>query len=171
MRLRASVSGGRACASLNLNGLVRCGCRSLQVSFLLADCVERYELWRFWVAYGLIVMKDAKDAVQRAYAGRNPLRTVFASEPTEQEYQRLLASLNDDGRGAVVDAMRFYNHYGQQVENSKGVGIAPSLGRKTATRSAFEAPFSLDQVRRQSLGMSTGTPFNLDRVRSLSVGM
>jgi hypothetical protein len=34
------------------------------------------------------VMQDAKDAVQRAYAGRSPLRTVFASEPTEQEYQR-----------------------------------------------------------------------------------
>lgn len=114
------------------------------------------------------VMKDAKDAVQRAYAGRNPLRTVFASEPTEQEYQRLLAALNDDGRADVSDAMRLFNHYGQQVESSRGVGIAPSLGRKTARTGT---PFSLDSVRRSYVGMSTGTPFNLDRVRSLSVGM
>jgi len=68
------------CALLNLNGLVRCGCRSLQVSFLLADFVERYELWRFWVAYGLIVMKDAKDPTRSSSARREQSRRSRRSQ-------------------------------------------------------------------------------------------
>ena len=114
------------------------------------------------------IMQDAKDAVQRAYAGRSPLRTVFATEPTEQEYQRLLGSLDDNGRAAVADAMRLFNHYGTQVESSKGAGLTPSTGRKSPMR--MGTPFSLDRVRQLSVGMPTEPTANLDRVRQLSVG-
>lgn len=66
---------------------------------------------------------EAADYLKRSFQSRHPLRTVFRTPPSEDEYQNILGTLNPAGRRAVEDAVRNYNKYAQSL------GIRPYLGR------------------------------------------
>lgn len=65
-----------------------------------------------------------EDYVKRSFESRHPLRFVFQTVPSEQEYRAILASLNDKGREDVATAIRLFNFYGGKLK------IAPMQGRK-----------------------------------------
>ncbi len=84
---------------------------------------------------------DPEDYIARAFSGMHPLKLVFKTEPSEDEYMRLLRTLDDDGRTAVSSAVRLFNGYAEQIGGKGSVGKA-----KKSTAKAF----SLDDVRRRA---------------------
>ena len=66
---------------------------------------------------------DPVDYVKRAFAGRNPLRSVFTTPPSEAEYSRLLANMPGSGREDVSQAVRLFNAYAVRI------GAKPFDGR------------------------------------------
>jgi len=58
---------------------------------------------------------DPVDYVKRAYAARNPLRSVFKTAPSELEYRQILSNLPDDGREDVQQAVNYFNHYAESI--------------------------------------------------------
>jgi hypothetical protein len=58
---------------------------------------------------------DPVDHVKRAYAARNPLKAVFQTTPTERDYQRILATLSDDGKKDVGEAVNLFNNYAESI--------------------------------------------------------
>jgi hypothetical protein len=64
---------------------------------------------------------EAALKVKQAFADQNPLRVVFSSLPTEREYQKMLSSMDSQGREAVAGALRMYMHYGSLI----GVTMQP----------------------------------------------
>lgn len=99
---------------------------------------------------------DPQDYVKRAFAAMHPLRTVFRTEPSQPEYARLLASLNDSGRAAVSSALHLFNAYATQL------GIKADYGKNTARSS----PLSLDQIRSRLAGEPPSNVLSLDEIRS-----
>jgi hypothetical protein len=89
---------------------------------------------------------EARDYVQRSFSSYHPLRTVFKTEPSENEYRRLLAAMNDNGRTTVATSINLFNHYGEQVKNSKGVGIAPNKGAAQKPKSKL----TLEELRKRA---------------------
>lgn len=84
---------------------------------------------------------DPAKYVSQKFAGYNPLRSVFKTEPSQLEYHRILNSLDEDGRQAVSTAMRLFNGYVSQL------GLKPDFGRQQVTTG--RAP-SLQEVRRMA---------------------
>jgi hypothetical protein len=100
-------------------------------------------------------LAEAQDYVQRSFAAYHPLRTVFKTEPSAMEVQRLVAMLPDEGHQAVASALRLFNNYAAQVQNSKGVGLKPNLGRSTSSSGSAHAltpTLNLDEIRRRAVG-------------------
>ena len=85
---------------------------------------------------------DPVDHVKRAFASRNPLKSVFRTAPSEAELQRLLAALPDYGRRDVSEALRLFHHYGQSI----GITEDRSTTRKPARES-----YSLDDFRARTV--------------------
>lgn len=88
---------------------------------------------------------DAEDFVKRSFASYNPLRTVFRTEPSIEEYQKLLTRMDDQGRATVQTAIRLYNGYASQL------GIKEDYGRKS--KPSKGSPFSLDVIRQRAVGL------------------
>ncbi len=76
---------------------------------------------------------DPADYVKRSFSAYHPLKMTFRTEPTEFEYQKLLASLTDDGRAAVSTAVRLFNGYAGQL------GCKPDYGRSVKGGSLLAA--------------------------------
>ena len=53
--------------------------------------------------------------VVQSFEDSNPLKIVFRSTPSQQEYQKMLANMDDQGRQSVATAMRLFGHYAQQI--------------------------------------------------------
>jgi len=72
--------------------------------------------------------EDPYEKVASMFEGMHPLKSVFASRPSTQEYQRLLSAMGG-GAGEVSTAIRNLNAYGQQVITRRGgTGIKPFTG-------------------------------------------
>jgi hypothetical protein len=59
--------------------------------------------------------EDPTDHVKRAFAAKNPLRSVFQTAPSESEYNRLLIAMPEDGRAAVTSAVNNFNRYAESI--------------------------------------------------------
>lgn len=68
--------------------------------------------------------QDPADHVKRSYSGIHPLRVVYQTMPSEQEYRKILNALPANGREAVQEAIYRYNRFGERI------GIKPSFGRE-----------------------------------------
>jgi hypothetical protein len=108
----------------------------------------------------------AMDYVQNAFAAYNPLKTVFKIEPTTVQYQKLVASLPEDGKIAVTGALSMFNSYAAQVLNSRGKGIQPNVGRANQSAgSQFVTPLNLNAARSAAYGSPFQSPPSLDEIR------
>ena len=67
---------------------------------------------------------DPVDSVKRSYAARNPLRAVFKTPPSEQDYARILSALPDSGRRDVSEAVTLFNRYADSI------GATPFEGKR-----------------------------------------
>ena len=87
---------------------------------------------------------DPQKYVASKFAGYNPLRSVFRSEPSQLEVARMMGSLDDDDRQAVHGALHLFNAYGEQI------GVKADFGRtpKPTTLSSI----TLDEARRRAAG-------------------
>jgi hypothetical protein len=91
--------------------------------------------------------EDPVDYVKRAFATRNPLRSVFATAPTQSDYERLLANMPGTGREDVSQAVRLFNQY------SESIGAKPFDGKTPKTiqpTEQFKLP-TLDAFRQRAL--------------------
>jgi hypothetical protein len=79
---------------------------------------------------------EAEKKVIQMYEDANPLRVVFKSLPSQQEYQKMLASMDDNGKVATATALRLYQHYGSQIgltASTFGRGAAATAARTSGT--------------------------------------
>lgn len=71
---------------------------------------------------------EAERKVVQYYEDSNPLRVVFRTLPTQGDYQKMLASMDDNGRVSTATAVRLYQHYAQQIgatASTFGRGVKP----------------------------------------------
>jgi hypothetical protein len=97
------------------------------------------------------VTDPAKYVAQR-FAGRNPLKTIFRTDPNMQEVRQLLNAMPEEGRAATTQAMSLINAYGVRL------GIAPYTG-STGERSG-----NLLQMQAKALRLPAGSN-NLAAIR------
>jgi hypothetical protein len=100
---------------------------------------------------------DAVDAIKRSFAGMSPLRTIFATTPSQSEIKQMLAQMSARGQENVTTAMGFYNRYAETL------GIPPSEGRADKSPLAKLSPArpvqSLADIRARSIARPVGSPF------------
>jgi len=65
---------------------------------------------------------DPYDYVKRNFERRHPLKSVFNTAPSYPEVQRMLQSMPENGRTAVVESVNLVNRYGA------GLGLTPFNG-------------------------------------------
>jgi len=68
--------------------------------------------------------KDPRASVASSFGGRNPLRTIFRTDPTTFEYAELLGNMNDSAARTVDEGLSLLNSYGKQI------GTKPFFGKK-----------------------------------------
>lgn len=68
--------------------------------------------------------EDPVGKVKLAFASANPLKTVFKTSVTDQEYRNILATLPADGAAAVSESVRLMNAYGERI------GARPFIGKQ-----------------------------------------
>lgn len=115
----------------------------------LGATVGNYQLFR--EAYARAIQEAAKAGkddpvkyVKQAFASRHPLRRIYRTLPSEQEYTRILSSLDEDGRLAVSRSVASYNRFLEQLKMHAVMGK-----RGTATApNAPEPTMSLAEARR-----------------------
>lgn len=96
--------------------------------------------------------EDPVGFVKQSFASRNPLRSIFRTTPTEEDYRRILGALPNSGRSDVQEGLASFNRYGAML------GITPFEGKVqkqqanpfSSTRNA--SPFDLNSVRNQVFG-------------------
>lgn len=76
---------------------------------------------------------EAESYVKSSFARRHPLRRVFATDPSEVEYRKLLGLLDDRATDAVTSAIRNYNKY------IEALGGQAFYGRKSSSTSMARA--------------------------------
>jgi hypothetical protein len=87
--------------------------------------------------------------VAQKFAGYNPLRAVFKTEPSQLEVAKLMNALGEDNRQSVQGSLRLFNAYAEQI------GVHPDFGRpnkeSTSTLPKLVA-FDLTEARRRAAG-------------------
>ena len=78
----------------------------------------------------LQIQQEAEKKVIQHYEDSNPLRVVFRTLPSQGDYQKMLASMDDNGKVATATAVRLFQHYGQQI------GATGQLFGRGATQTA-----------------------------------
>lgn len=107
---------------------------------------------------------DPVDAVKRSYQAYHFLRSVYKTPPSQQEYQRILSALPDDGRRDVSEAVRLVNFYGETI------GVTPYLGSDRSPKPKRRIQQGLPDLRTLSKGLAPKT-FDLGEfVRQRQVG-
>lgn len=97
----------------------------------------------FMAAYNRAVREAAKmptvddpaDHVRRSYQGRHPLKNVYRTPPSPQQYQAILKAMPKIGREAVSSAIDNYNRYGQRM------GVTPYVGSSEKVASSKGGAF------------------------------
>ncbi len=90
---------------------------------------------------------DPAAYVRQSYGARNPLRTVFQTPPTDEEYAQILTRLPPSGRADVQAALLLFNRYGEEI------GVKAYEGRSEkpkAPRSIFAPPTQPKSSARQN---------------------
>jgi hypothetical protein len=87
--------------------------------------------------------EEAQLKVIQFYQDSNPLRVVFRTLQTQADYQKMLASMDSNGREATATAMRLYAHYGSEIgakDNlfASGVKRQPAGEGSKATAAAMD---------------------------------
>lgn len=106
--------------------------------------------------------EDPVDYIKRAFAARHPLRAVFKTPPSTEEYQDLLNNLPDSGRQDVSEAVKLFNHYGQKLglksyDGKSEQPTASTLSAKSTEPLTKSNPYALRQAA--MAGMSQGSMF------------
>ena len=84
--------------------------------------------------------EDPEDYVKKTFASYHPLKYVFATTPSAQEYSRALATMSEKGRSDVSDALSTFNSF------MSSLGIAPPIlkgNEKSAAKPKAYKPVSL----------------------------
>jgi hypothetical protein len=89
---------------------------------------------------------NPEDTVRRSFQYSHPLRLVFRTLPSEQEFAKLLGTMDRTGQRSVSEAVRLFNFYGEQI------GLKPSNGRSEATASPRATGRSLIGAGLKGLG-------------------
>lgn len=79
---------------------------------------------------GMELESEARSRVKRMYQSSHPLRQVFKTMPTENDYRNILMRLPDDGRKDVAEAVMLINGFGQRF-----LDITPNVGSKEKSKS------------------------------------
>lgn len=95
---------------------------------------------------------DPKDYVRRAYSYQHPLRSVFATAPSERDYRLLLNALPENGRRDVAEALRLINRYGQRLD------IEPYYGEPSPVSAG---PTRNDLLRREASAFTVKSALGL----------
>jgi len=91
--------------------------------------------------------QDAADYVAKAFQSRHPLKTVFKTTPTANEYRKLLAAMPERGRKDVEQAVSLYNRFLERL------GLSPYEGRQEDRSHGRDVdPFALRRMAVSSLG-------------------
>jgi hypothetical protein len=106
---------------------------------------------------------DPAKYVRESFAADNPLKVVFRTEPTAGDYQKILASLDDEGRSNVSTSLMYFNHYAEQV------GARPFAGKVPQNKFLTLSPLDLGAARRRALGSDSLAP-SLDEIRRQAAG-
>lgn len=108
--------------------------------------------------------QEAQKKVVQYYSDSNPMRVVFRTLPTHGDYQKMLASMDSNGRESTATAMRLYAHYGSQIGMTESL-FASGVKREAATRSVTPA---LDPAISSMLNRLQPTPsMDLTSMRNL----
>lgn len=68
--------------------------------------------------------KDPEGAVRDSFAARHPLKTLFRTAPTTDEYLKMLEVMNERGKSDTTEAINLINAYGKMI------GITPYEGKR-----------------------------------------
>jgi hypothetical protein len=94
---------------------------------------------------------DPQKAVAESFADSLPLRTVFRLAPTQSQFARLLAAMDDSGRDAVRVAITRLNGYGEQI------GAKPFTGKADAS-ATIRPQMDLNDIRKRAMGSGGAIP-------------
>jgi hypothetical protein len=72
---------------------------------------------------------DPARYVAEKFAGYNPLRSVFRTEPSQLEVAKLMQQVGDANRPALQSALQMFNAYGTQIGCKPDFGKAPKAER------------------------------------------
>jgi hypothetical protein len=75
---------------------------------------------------------EARDRVARSYSQRHPIRAVFRSVPSEEEYRQMLGVMNPGLRQATIDGINSFNKYAEQIGARAYFGRQNKKAQQTA---------------------------------------
>jgi len=93
---------------------------------------------------------EALKKITQMYEDASPLRVVFKSLPSQTEYNKMLATMDEQGRTAVATAVRLYQHYGVMIG-----ATASTFGRGTTTTQQVATTSGNGYSGRRTTGDST----------------
>ncbi len=97
----------------------------MEYAALTNDYGRFREVYRFAVKAAIDAGKeDPVQYVREAFSSRHPLRRIFRTSPSETEYRRILAGLDDTGRDAVSSAVNNYNRFAERLRLKPFNGVS-----------------------------------------------
>lgn len=71
---------------------------------------------------------EARDRVARSFSARHPIKSVFRTPPTTEEYRKMLSVMNPNMRFAVEDGLDSFSKWGQTI------GVKPYFGKRVKAK-------------------------------------
>lgn len=105
--------GGVSSASLPTKTRLRV--RQMATAALADDPTAFREAYRAAIEAAKEDHDDPERYVKQAFSSQHPLRVVFQTTPTDGDLRRMLGEMSDDGREAVVEALRLHNRYLERI--------------------------------------------------------
>jgi hypothetical protein len=101
---------------------------------------------------------EAETYVKSAFSGRHPLRRVFATQPSEVDYRKILGLLNDRATESVTSAIRNYNKYIESLGGQAFYG-RKSSAKSLAKESYSRRPMSIAEAQALAARAASGVDF------------
>jgi hypothetical protein len=101
--------------------------------------------------------EDPEGYVRQAFGTRHPLQNMFRTQPSTQEFNRLLAVMNPNGRMAVTEAIRLHNYYATTIGGNAYTGN-PNKDRPKTGANPLRVP-SAQSIRQQVMRQITPQVF------------
>lgn len=96
---------------------------------------------------------DPAEYVQRSFASRHPLKSIFRFTPSESEYRKILSALPEDGRRDVVEAVNLFNRFSVRLG---GTPFDGKEAKKATASTRTTQPFDLNSVRARAALFGAG---------------